>query len=106
MSRRSPAPNAVVRPVVDYEPDPRGGALFAALNAQINSGLHGVRAVVPTAPSYQGWVRTQQQFSGAVAMLGRGRAIAPASSTLNEQKTTSDTVAASIFRERMARGLG
>ena len=102
----SQTPNAVVRPVVEHLPDPRGAAMFAALNGAHYDGLHGAPAVIQTHPEYRGWVRTQQQFAGAVAFLGRARTIAPRQSTLNEQKTSDDTVAASIFRERMVRGLG
>jgi hypothetical protein len=103
---RQPAPNAVIRAVVDYLPDHRGASLFAALTGSAAASLNTSPAVVPHSPTFHGWVRTQQQFTGAVAALGRARTVSPKSSTLNQQKTTEDTVASSLFRERMARGLG
>ncbi len=101
-----PARNAVVRPVVEYLPDPRGAAMFAALSGAHAGALNSGRAVVPVSPTFMGWVRPLQQFSGAVAALGHARAIAAKSSTLGEQKTTQDVTAAAIFRDRMKRGLG
>lgn len=102
MTRRQAAPNAVVRPVVDYAPDPHGGALFTALTGAAAAGLNGARAVVRPSPTWSGWTRTLQQFRGA-AQLGNGRVIAQRNSELNREKTTQSTTAA-IFGDRMSRG--
>jgi hypothetical protein len=80
--------------------------MFAGISGAAAASLNSSRAVTPTNPTFSGWVRPLQQFSGKVAALGHARAIAPKSSTLGAQKTTDDVTAASLFRERMARGLG
>lgn len=100
------SPNAVVRPVVEYLPDWHGAALFSSLSGAHAAALNSGRSVTPTNPTFSGWVRPLQRFTGQVAALGHARAVAPRSSTLNSQKTTDDVTAAGIFRERMARGLG
>ena len=105
-SASNPAPNAVVRQVVEYLPDWHGGALFAGLSGAIADGLNSGRATTVTSPMFYGWATPPQQFHGAVAALGRARAISPRNSTLSAEKTTDDVTATSIFRERMARGLG
>jgi hypothetical protein len=102
MTRRPAAPNAVTRPVVEYLPDPHGGALFAALTGAAASGLNGARAVVRPSATWGGWTRTLQQFRGA-AQLGNGRVIAQKNSDLNREKTAQSTTAA-IFGDRMRRG--
>ncbi len=100
------SPNAVVRPVVEYLPDWHGAALFSSLTGAAAASLNSGRAVVPVSPTYSGWTRPLQQFRGSVAALGHARAVSAKSSTLGAQKTTDDVTAASLFRERMQRGLG
>lgn len=100
------APNAVPRTVVDYAPDWHGGALFAGLSGAIANTLNSGRPITATSPTFSGWAASPQKFVGAVAALGRARAISVRNSTLSQEKTDNDVTATSIFRDRMRRGQG
>lgn len=95
------AMNAVVVPVVDYAPDPHGGALFSALAGVVGGTLNRARAVV-TPDSWHGWTKPLQTMTGAAA-LGNARPYAQSSSELNRESSTQDAGAAAIFRSRMMR---
>lgn len=98
---RPAARNAVLVPVVDYAPDPHGGALFSALTSVAGAALNGTRAVV-SGPMWNGWTKPLQTMTG-LAQLGAARPYAPTSSELNRETTTADAGAAAIFRSRMMR---
>lgn len=96
------APNAVVRPVVDYAPDPHGWSMVAALQGAIARTLNGARVVAPRTATWHGWTQQLQQFRGH-AGLGAARIYAPKSSTMQDQNTTQ-SLAAAIFLDRAGRG--
>ncbi len=106
-SRPAAAPNAVVRPVVDYLPDHRGAQLFAALTGRDGRNLNGPRAVIEGSPTWHGWTRPLQRTKGAQAVIARQQGgvppIAPKSSELMRETTTSDPAVAAIFLSRMSR---
>jgi hypothetical protein len=96
--------NAVVRPVVEYAPDPHGGWLFSSLARAINSTLNGDQPVIERSPTYYGVVaRELQKFRGA-AGLGAAQIYANRAGQMSEQRTTADSATAAIFAARMARG--
>lgn len=102
--RRPAAPNAALRPVVTYGTDPHGAHTFAALNSAAGRGLTGQRAVVRRGSTFSGWIAGPQQLTAGLANLGRGRPAAPATSTLDQEKSLQLTDPAQrIFYERMAR---
>lgn len=101
----NPAPNAVLRPVVDYAPDPNGWAFANGLQRRISATLNGARKVVPRSGTWHGWTQDVQNFRGrAGSAVGSARPIAPRSSTMQDQ-TTGQTVASQIWSDRARRGL-
>lgn len=102
---RPAAINAALRPVADYEPDPRGHRLAYALAARGAGDLNYARAVVPSSGTWFGWSKPLQRMTGAAAATaqGRARAIAPKESRLVLETTTTDVTTQAIFRSRMAR---
>jgi hypothetical protein len=98
--RRPAAQNAVPQTVVDYAPDPHGHRLFYALVSRTSGELNGSAPVVAGA-QWTGWTKPLQTMRGA---NGAGRVIAPTSSELSRETTTTDATTASIFRDRMVRG--
>jgi hypothetical protein len=103
VSRANPAPNAVVRPVVDYAPDPYGWTMVGALQGAIARTLNGAQVVIGRTGTWHGWTQPLQQFRGH-AGLGAARIYAPRSSTMQEQ-SSGTTVAAQIWTDRASRGL-
>jgi hypothetical protein len=104
---RRPPERGRARPVVEYTPDPHGGALFSALTAAAGRSLNGARAVVPHNPQWFGWTRPPQKFQGdngaIAASLGGVAPIAPRNSELSREKTAEGVNARSIFADRMTR---
>lgn len=98
--------NAVPVSGIDYAPDPHGAQLFSSLARAINRTLNGARPIAEHSATWYGWTPTLQQFRGAAGVgLGAGKVYAPNTSTINEQKTTTDANVSDIFRSRMARGI-
>lgn len=89
---------------IDYAPDPHGGALFSALARRINATLNGAVPIHERSGHFFGPIATTQTFRGAAA-IGAARVYAESSSTINDQKSTTDTAVSDIFRSRMARGV-
>jgi len=111
MSRPQPAAiNAVVHPVTDYAPDPRGAAMFSALNAAAVRSMNNAQAVISHYPQWFGWTRQLQHPKGAQAALARGLGgvspVSPRNSELQKESTTSDTTTQAIFASRMFRSGG
>jgi hypothetical protein len=100
---RNPAPNAVVRPVTDYAPDPHGWGMVNGLQRRIAATLNGARYIGPRTGTWRGWTQPVQAFRGH-AGLGAARIYAPKSSTMQEQNT-GQTVASAIWTDRASRGL-
>lgn len=106
MSARDGAPNAVVRPVVDYLPDYHGGALFSALNRSIMRTVNGARAISERQPTYYGVVaRDLQRFRGH-AGLRAAQIYAQRSGTIQDQVTSTQSATSAVFLSRMTRGQG
>ncbi|MFP5372394.1 MAG: hypothetical protein ACLGI3_16825 [Actinomycetes bacterium] len=100
------AANARLAQVVDYGPDPRGWAMFAALSGHHNRTLNSQRAVVASHPEHNGWMRPLQRMIG-LAPLGMGTAPArrgPNAEIGDERSSELDNPAMRIFAERLKRG--
>lgn len=103
------ARNAVTRVVVDYLPDERGHRTFFDVISRSSGELNGQAAVIAPAQSSSWFAPVgalARGVTGANAAIAQGRAavIAPRSSELMHQTTTTDAAVADVFRSRMARG--
>lgn len=103
---RNAAPNEAVRPVVFFDPDERGAAMFSALTGNIAAHLNSTRPTLDLhGPAFTGAVTAPvQNFRGA-ANLGQGRpVVAPGTTLENSTSSTVPSLVQRVFEERMAEG--
>lgn len=100
------AANARVERVVTYDPDPRGGRLFARLTGAAARALNGRRAVIETNATFHGALPVALQSFAGMAPLGQVPPIHPASSEITQERAAGvlDSTHMRIFAERLRRG--
>lgn len=99
-------PNAEVVSVVQFAPDPRGLALFAAITGRNRRDLLQQRAVIDARGSgdFGGWAATPQRFAGLTRLVaGRQRVQASRVSQLTSERSTDNAGAMDIFYDQLQR---